>query len=68
MFQLKQEYYHSVSDTLLKIQRFLVNGYRSLNKYNDNFFEDINELEPGQNCFLDSDFNLKNPPDNFNLK
>ena len=47
------------SINMRKIERFLVNGYRSLNKFNDNFFEDINELDPGQNCFLDSDLNFK---------
>ena len=32
------------SINMRKIERYLVNGYRSLKKINDNFFEDINEL------------------------
>ena len=42
-----------------KIQRYLVNGFRSLKKINDNFFHDINELGPGENYLLDSDLNIK---------
>ena len=36
-----------------KIQRYLVNGFRSLKKINDNFFHDIDELGPGENYLLD---------------
>ena len=42
-----------------KIQRYLVNGFRSLKKINDNFFHDIDELGPGENYLLDSDLNKK---------
>jgi len=44
----------------LKINNYIYNGYKSLHKTNDTFFENIYELEPGTNLTLDlNKFNLK---------
>jgi asparagine synthase (glutamine-hydrolysing) len=44
----------------LKINNYIYNGYKSLHKTNDTFFENICELEPGTNLTLDlNKFNLK---------
>lgn len=43
-----------------KINNYIYNGYKSLQKTNDTFFENIYEVEPGTNLTLDLDkFNLK---------
>ena len=44
----------------IKINDFLFNGYKSLNKKNDTFYKKIISLEPGNNLVIDQNFRQKN--------
>ena len=43
----------------IKINDFLFNGYKSLNKKNDTFYKKIISLEPGNNLVIDQNFRQK---------
>ena len=42
-----------------QLKRYLVNGYKSLYKRNETFFENLEEIEPGSFYEIDDSMNLK---------
>ena len=42
-----------------QIYRYLVNGYKSLHKYENTFYKDVFELQPSMSWIINSDLNVK---------